>query len=163
MDFFVESLKHWPTIGAFAPCSSAVAEKVTRPVDFSHARLVVELGGGTGAITKEILMRMRSDSELITFEILSPFAEALRRIPDSRLTVVNDGAENLGVYLASRGLEKADAIISTLPIGTMNRTLRAKVLDEVMHALHQDARYIQVQYSLLSRKEIKRKFDAKFC
>ncbi|MBI4086977.1 phospholipid methyltransferase [Candidatus Kaiserbacteria bacterium] len=158
MDFLIESFKHWPTIGAFAPCSSAVAEKMTRPVDFSRARVLVEFGGGTGAITKTILARMRPDAELVSFELLPAFVSALKRIPDSRLTVVHDSAANLGAYLAAREIEKADAIISTLPVGTMNKALRARIFEEVKGALGTGGRYVQIQYSLLSWKEIKRNF-----
>ena len=158
MHFFVESLKHWPTIGAFAPCSSAVAEKMTDPIDFSRASVLVELGGGTGAITREILARMRPDAELVVFEINRFFITALSAIDDPRLTVVGDSAANLGAYLASRGIEKVDAVISTLPIGTMSRALRGQVLKEVVGALDSEGRYVQVQYSLLSRKEVKRQF-----
>ena len=158
MDFLIESLKNFKTVGAVAACSSIAAGRMTKPVDFARALFGVELGGGTGVITKEILARMRPDAELIVFEINRFFITALSTIDDPRLTVVGDSAANLGAYLASRGIEKVDAVISTLPIGTMSRALRGQVLEEVVGALDSEGRYVQIQYSLLSRKEIKRKF-----
>ncbi len=158
MHFFIESLKHWKTIGAFAACSSAVARKMTKPIDFSRASLLVELGGGTGAITREILSCMRPDARLIVFEINASFAETLRRIGDPRLVVVNDSATELGSYLREQGIRKVDHVISTLPLGTMSRVVRARILTEVLAVLDPDGRYVQIQYSLLSRQQIKEAF-----
>ena len=161
-NFFVESLKHWKTIGAFAACSSAVAGKMTDPIDFSRVTRVVELGGGTGAITREILARMRPDAQLAVFEILPAFVKVLEAIPDSRVTVVNDSAVNLGAYLLSRGMPHVDAVISTLPLGTIPERTRTKILEEIAYSLDENGRYVQVQYSLLSQKHIRKVFSRVF-
>lgn len=158
-NFFVESLKNLKTVGALAVCSPVVAERMTKPVDFSRTTFLVELGGGTGAITKEILANMRPDAELVVFEINPVFAEALENLNDPRLTVINDSALKLGGYLASRDIQKVDYIISTLPISLMDRETRAKVLEEVINVLDARGRFVQVQYSLISKKEIKRNFS----
>ncbi len=160
VNFFVESLKNLKTVGALAVCSPMVAERMTKPVDFSRTTFLVELGGGTGAITKEILAQMRPDAELVVFEINPIFAEALENLTDPRLTVINDSALKLGGYLASRDIQKVDYIISTLPISLMDRETRAKLFEEVINALNPNGRYVQVQYSLISKKEIKKKFSS---
>jgi phospholipid N-methyltransferase len=157
--FFVESLKQFKTVGAVIPTSRASARKMTTPVDFSRAKFIVELGGGTGAITKAILANMRQDAELVVFEITPSFAQALKDLHDPRLTVIQDSAVKLGDYLASRGIQKADYIISTLPLAVMESTVVARVLEEVHTALDERGRYIQIQYSLISKKDIKKKFS----
>lgn len=157
-NFLLESLRNFKSVGAVAVCSPFVAKKMTKPVDFSRAMLIVELGGGTGAITKDILARMRPDAELVVFEINPYFAERLMRLDDPRLTVVNDTAERLCGYLASRDIQRADAIISTLPISLMDSHIRAKIFEEVTNALSAEGCFVQVQYSLISKKEIKEKF-----
>lgn len=159
-NFFVESLKNMKTIGALTACSPAAAGKMTKPVDFSRAMLVVELGGGTGAITKEILARMRPDAELVVFEINPVFADVLSVMGDQRLTVVNDSAVNLGRYLSERGITTVDAVISTLPLTIMDKETRAAILGEVLGVLHAEGRYVQIQYSLVSKKEMQRKFSS---
>lgn len=157
-NFLIESLKHWPTIGAVAACSPVSARKMVQPVDFSRARIIVELGGGTGAVTREILARMRPDAELTVFEIHPVFAEMLAQIRDSRLTVVHDSAANLGRYMEDCGMESADAVISTLPIAIMDPRVRTAVFREVHRALAPRGRYVQIQYSLISRREIEHVF-----
>ena len=160
VNFFVESVKNLKTVGALAACSPTVAERMTKPVDFTSTTFLVELGGGTGAITTKILAQMRSDAELVVFEINPVFVETLKNLNDPRLTVVNDSALNLADYLASRGIQKVDYIISTLPISLMERRTRAKLLTEVMNVLDERGRFMQVQYSLISKREIEQKFPA---
>lgn len=159
INFFVESLKNLKTVGTFIPCSPVAAEKMIKPVDFSRAKLLVELGGGTGAVTREILANLRQDAELVVFEINPSFAKALKNLNDPRLTVVNDSAVKLGDYLKSRGIKKVDYIISTLPLAVMDRRVVARVLEEVIDALDMRGRFVQIQYSLISKKEIKKKFS----
>lgn len=159
INFFLESLKKLEMVGTIFPSSRVSAKKMIEPVDFTRAKLIVELGGGTGAVTKEILVNMRQDAELVVFETNPPFARALRDLNDHRLTVVNDSAVKLGSYLKSRSIDKADYIISTLPLAIMDRKTITKVLEEVTNTLDTQGRYVQIQYSLISKEEIKKKFS----
>ncbi len=158
--FFLESIKNMKTVGAVAACSPRAVRKMTKPVNFSQATLIVELGGGTGVVTKEILARMRVDARLIVFEINPVFAEMLSQLADERLTVVNESALQLGTYLASHGIMHADAVVSTLPLSIMDRETRAGILDAVQAVLEPDGRYVQIQYSLVSKREIENKFTS---
>ena len=159
MGFFLESLRHFGTVGTVIPSSQIVAKKITNPVNFNEAKIIVELGGGTGAITKEILANMRRDAELVVFETNPPFAKALKALNDPRLTVVNNSAIKLGDYLKSRSIKNVDFIISTLPLAVMSKRTTAKILEEVVNALAVRGRYVQIQYSLVSKKEIEKKFS----
>ena len=159
INFFLESLKKFKIIGTVIPSSRVSAKKMIEPIDFTRAKLIVELGGGTGAITREILANMRQDAELIVFEINYPFSQTLGNLNDHRLTVVNDSAVKLVDYLKSRGIKKADYVISTLPLAIMDQTTVAKVLKEVTAALDAQGRYIQIQYSLVSREKIRKNFS----
>lgn len=56
INFFVESLKNLKTIGAVVPCFLVSVRKMIDPIDFSKAETIVELGGGTGAVTEEKIL-----------------------------------------------------------------------------------------------------------
>lgn len=156
--FIANSLKNLKTVGTIFPCSPASARKMTEPIDFRTATVLVELGGGTGAITKEILRNMRPDARLIVFEMNPEFAESLRRLNDTRMTVVQDSAEHLEKYMREHGLKDADAVISTLPFVIIEERLRNDIMEAVMRILRPGGHFIQIQYSLITKKEMKSKF-----
>ena len=60
------------------PSSRYLANALTKPIDFRRARTVVELGPGTGAVTNEILKRMRPDAKLFAVDINETFIDHLR-------------------------------------------------------------------------------------
>ncbi len=158
LNFIAESLKHLKTVGTVFPCSPACAHKLIKPVNFQTASVLVELGGGNGAITKEILPRMRSDARLIVFEVNPDFAQSLRELGDPRLTVVQDSAEKIEDYLKREQIDTVDAVISTLPFVLMEEAVRNRIMDSVMRVVKQGGCFTQIQYSLMTAKEMKSRF-----
>lgn len=148
------------TVGTVVPCSRNSAKKMTRPVNFEAAQTIVELGAGTGAITKEILRRMKPDARLIAFETNKKFCKSLERLNDPRLTVIHDSAEHLRTYLDRFGIANADYIISTLPLALFHDSLKEGVFRAIHDTLDPRGRYVQIQYSLISWNELKRSFPA---
>lgn len=128
-------------------------------IDFSRARCIVELGGGTGCITRALLKRMRPDARLIAFELNPTFAQMLESIGDPRLRVVTDSAERIRHYLDEAGFGGADYIISGLPLAVLPKPVTATILDEARSALQVDGAYIQFQYSLVSRRPLSERFS----
>ncbi len=158
INFFLESLRNFKDIGAVTPHSLAAVRKMIEPIDFGKAKTIIELGGGTGAVTKEILKRLASNAKLIVFESNSNFAKVLKSIDDARLVVVEDSAANMTNRLKNMGIQKSDYVISTLPIAIMENGVNEKILEAVKGILAPKGRYVQIQYSLISKKRIKEKF-----
>jgi phospholipid N-methyltransferase len=129
------------------------------PVDFSRAKTIVEFGPGTGVITVEILKSMREDAKLIVFEINDGFINKLKKIPDPRMDVINDFAENIETHLKARGIEKADYIISSLPLALIPKETEYAILHSVKNSLDPQGAFVQYQYSLASLKKLKEVFD----
>lgn len=133
---------------------------MTDPVDWETARVVVEFGAGTGVITDSLLEKMSEDAKLLCFEVDGALFNKLReRIKDPRITLINDGAENLGKYLEKYNLVGVDYVISGLPLVSLPPKTRAKIVAEVLEHLKRGGKYIQLQYSLVSRKEFKSLFS----
>lgn len=61
--------------------------RLVRPVDYHEALHIVELGVGTGCVTRQLLKRMRPDARLISLEVNEIFVEECRRIQDKRLAL----------------------------------------------------------------------------
>ncbi|MGH7689651.1 MAG: class I SAM-dependent methyltransferase, partial [Gemmatimonadaceae bacterium] len=131
------------------PSSRYLVDRLLRGIDFSRARDIVELGVGTGCVTREILRRMRPDARLLSLEINPEFvAMARQRMPDPRLTLHTACASALPSILADEGIVGVDAVVSSLPLRIMNQDVVDRILDVSRESLHPDGRFHQYQYSL---------------
>ena len=60
-------------VGAMSPSSKYLAHKMLRNIDFKKAKVIIELGPGTGIFTKKILEFMQPDAKLLVFELNDTF------------------------------------------------------------------------------------------
>ena len=126
------------------------------PLD--RARLVVELGAGTGSHTRDILARLGRDGELVAFEIDPELAEAVRRrLPDPRLLVVTDSAERLGDHLGGR---RPEVIVSALPFTSLPAGTGEVILGRAAEVLAPQGSLLVLQYSPLIAGHLARLFGS---
>jgi phospholipid N-methyltransferase len=145
--FFVESLKSLSSTASIVPSSRFLTSALLRPVDFKKARVIIELGMGTGVITLELLRRMRPDATLYGIEINPVFVSHLReRVDDRRFVPILAGAERLGSILNQRGIRRADAIVSSLGLTSMGHDQRCSIVQQAAVHLHGDGVLTQYQY-----------------
>jgi phosphatidylethanolamine/phosphatidyl-N-methylethanolamine N-methyltransferase len=78
--FFRQFRQQYDTTGSVLPSSRALARALTRPMR-QHAgpRRILEVGPGTGAVTREIVRQLRPDDRLDIVEINGSFVELIRR------------------------------------------------------------------------------------
>jgi len=136
-------LKNWRETGSLVPSSSFLARKMIKPVDFSKAQIIVELGAGTGIITKMILKKMRKDARLLVFEINENFCERLVAFKDNRLEIIRDSAVEMQKYLDT---DKAHYVISGLPLANFSHDLKRRLLTSIYNNLEVGGKYTQFQY-----------------
>ncbi len=147
-------------VGAMSPSSSFLAKKMLQDIDFSTAKVIVELGPGTGVFTKKIIEKMTPDTQLFVFELNEAFIHSLqRKIQDPRVHLIHDSAENIGQYLAEKGIKEADAVISSLPLTNFPKEVKENILDESKRIMKKEGYYVQFQYSLNAKKLIKERFS----
>ena len=145
--FLQESLRSIGPTASFFPSSRALAQALTRPIDFGDVRTVVELGPGTGAITNAILKRLRPDAKLMAVDINASFIHHLRtRCHDARLIPVCGSASDLRSQLADHGLGTVDAVVSSLGLSAMDQRLRRAIMREVGICLVPGGTMTQYQY-----------------
>ncbi len=108
----------------------------------------MELGPGTGVVTREILRRMRPDARLLSLEVNPIFVDQCRRIGDPRLTLRRACASQLPTILDEEGMDGVDAVVSSLPLSIMDDDLVERILHESRASLQPHGRFIQYQYSL---------------
>ena len=134
-------------VGSITPSSLSLARRMARLAGVGQAHAVVELGAGTGAITRALLEALPADGRLWAFEIDAEFARTLRhRYRDPRLVVVERSAEQLRDVMAEAGVEALDAIVSALPFSLLGKELTRRLLDTSAHALRRGAPLVALQY-----------------
>ena len=163
--FIKESLKNIKTVGTVTRSSKFVCKSMISHIDFKNADTIVEMGAGDGVITKHILRKMKKDSKLLSFEINEVFCEKIKEIKNPKLYLAEDSAENLRTHLDNLKVDQVDFIISALPFVSMPDDLSYRIVREAHKALKPGGLYIQLHYSLLTRKMYKNVFgnvDVKF-
>ena len=156
--FFRAFLTSPRTTGSVTPSSRYLTRKMTAAIDFSRSRCIVELGSGTGCVTRALLQHMRPDAKLLAFETNPHFVGMLEGIGDPRLQVIADSAEHISKHLDEG--ELADYIVSGLPLAILPEPVTNAILDDARNCLSRQGRYIQFQYSLVSRKSLLRRFPS---
>jgi phosphatidylethanolamine/phosphatidyl-N-methylethanolamine N-methyltransferase len=144
--FASEAIADFRTVGAVAPSSRYLAQAMLGPLPLERARVVVELGPGTGVMTEALLEALPYDCHLLAFEINSRFSSYLRQnVPDPRLTVVETSAELIRQEAQNRGYAQVDAVVSSLALGLMPDQQRREFLDGLVSIL-KDGVFTQFQY-----------------
>ncbi|MBT4774308.1 MAG: phospholipid methyltransferase [Crocinitomicaceae bacterium] len=146
-------------IGAIAPSSKFLRNRMMAPISFHSADVIIELGAGNGVFTKEIIKRMKSSCKLFVFETNELFFELLsNEIKDDRVVFFNDSAELINQKLSENGIKCADAIVSSLPYAVFPSEVKNNILDACVSILNKEGVYVQFQYSLNAHKLLKHKF-----
>jgi phospholipid N-methyltransferase len=145
--FFQAFLRSPQVVASVIPSSSFVERRVVRAADAMRASVVVELGGGTGGITRSLLKATGSHSRLLVIERTAEFIEHLQMIGDSRLDVVHGCASSIGAELQRRGYPAADSVISGIPFSTMPEALGVEIIAAVHDALAPGGRFVAYQFT----------------
>lgn len=154
--FLGSMISHPRRVGAVWPTSRRAVGDLLDMEDLSKASIVVEFGTGTGVYTEEILGRLGPDGVFLAFEVDRRLAHAVAtRLPDPRLTVINDSAENVELYLSGR---KADVVVSSLPFTTLPATLKQEILEAARDALRPGGTMLVLQYSKNILPDLERLF-----
>ena len=165
IQFVKESLKSLKEVGTIFPSSKFVVEKMVAPINFGEKLTILELGSGHGVITKQLLEKMSSDSQLICFETNKSFYQELKKINDMKMILINESAEQMKSYLNEFKIDKVDYIVSSVPLVTLPKEITNKILSTSTEILGNEGKLIQLQYSKLSDNRLKsfyNKIDIEF-
>ena len=144
--FFGKFLRHGTKIASLAPSSRFLAEATIRGIDWDSADVVVELGAGTGPITRAIADHARPECRVLALERDPDFARLLReRFADkTNVEILEADCRDLGAILADRGIGRVDHIVSGLPVPSFPLGLREDLFREVAKVLAPEGSYRQI-------------------
>lgn len=113
----------------------------------NSAKLVVELGPGTGVMTRELLELLPQDAGLLAFEVNGRFVRYLsENLKDPRLEIIHTGAEAAPEALCDRGCKCVDAVVSSLGLGLMPESQQHTIINGLMPFLGERSTFTQFQY-----------------
>ena len=133
--------------GALLPSGSRLAQAMAAQVDPGRG-LVVELGVGTGAITRALLARGVAPEQLILIEKDPALFGAMERHFPGVIALRGDAA-HLGQLLERAGVGPAGTLVSSLPLLSMTRRQRLRVLIRMFSSLGMGGVLVQFTYSPL--------------
>ncbi len=146
MDFVRGFLRDPAGVGSVIPSSRLLERRIVRVMSASTAKVVIELGPGTGGTTRALLKAMPADSRLVCMEIDPGFADLVERIDDPRLVVHRGSAERIGSMLEERGIEAPDVVVSGIPFSTMPRSVADGIMRSIDASLAPGGCFVAYQF-----------------
>jgi len=145
--FIGQWLRNPRAIAAVAPSSQELANAMLAELP-PGARRVIELGGGTGAITSALVDAGLARDALLVLELNEELqAHLVRRFPGTRV-VLGDAADLPRLAMETGFLRPgpADAVVSSLGLLAMEADLVRRILIGAFACLRPDGRFIQFTY-----------------
>jgi phosphatidylethanolamine/phosphatidyl-N-methylethanolamine N-methyltransferase len=145
--------RHWLSnplgIGAILPSGGSVARAMARELALDRPGAVLELGGGTGSLTRGLIAAGCAPERLVVIEREPDLARHLQqRLPGVR--VMCGDAGDARSLLAGAGIERLATVVSSLPIKWFPRAQQRAVLDACFAALGEGGSFVQLTNALAS-------------
>jgi len=162
LDFFCAGLFQHGQTGGIVPSQGFLIARMMAPIPQDYRGLIIELGTGTGTLTRQLAARC-PEARILGCEINPILARDSRdRISKAgfagRVEVATAPAERLLSEFPRLGEGRPGFIISGIPMGNLGRQKANALLDSIRQALGVGGMYIQFQHSLLDRKKIRARF-----
>lgn len=143
---FFKGWLHRPrAVGSIVPTSSITAKRMVSIIDVTSGLPVLELGPGTGVITKAILARGVKPKDLYAVEYSPEFVRHLRRnYPD--VNVIEGDAFNLDETLGAMANATFDSVISGVPLLNFPVAQRVRYVEQVLDRIPAGRPIVQLTY-----------------
>jgi phosphatidylethanolamine/phosphatidyl-N-methylethanolamine N-methyltransferase len=141
--FFGKWLRDPLRMGTFLPSGPALARAVAAAANTGREGAVVELGGGTGAVTKALLAAGVAPEDLVVIEREKGlYALLVSRFPNVR--IVHGDALQMKELLA--GIGPVKAVVSGIPLLNMPPSFQKRLLRASFDLLGEGGVFVQFTY-----------------
>ncbi len=142
---FLSRFASAPTkVGAIVPSSRSLGRAMAAELPDDYG-ICVELGGGTGSLTRALLAAGVPRDKLIVLE-RDPRLVALLRKRFARVRVIEGDAQDLSRLLAEAGVTDVDAVFSGLPFRSLPGPVRRNIAAETFATLRPGGIFVQFTY-----------------
>jgi phosphatidylethanolamine/phosphatidyl-N-methylethanolamine N-methyltransferase len=147
---FIKGMMAGPrTVGAIMPTSARTAAKMAEIIDTGSGLPVLELGPGTGVITKAILSKGVKPQDIVSIEYSTDFVKHLEgKYPG--VNFINGDAFNLAETLKAYEGQKFDCVISGIPLLNFPMHARVKLIEDLLKLMPAGRPVVQFSYGPVS-------------
>lgn len=157
MVFTKRVFKNYSTIWAISSSSRFLYKKMIQPINFSHDIHIVEYGPWDGVFTDKLVESTTPNSKISIFEIDSWFCNLLKEKykNEPKITVYEISACQISKFFKKNSI---DYVISSLPLAFIDKKSVGKILEKSKQVLKRNGKFIQYQYFLQNKKQMKQYF-----
>jgi phosphatidylethanolamine/phosphatidyl-N-methylethanolamine N-methyltransferase len=147
--FFKGWRSNMKAVGSIVPTSGITARRMASVVNPHSGLPVLELGPGTGVITKAILQKGVQPENLVSIEFSTDFFQHLiKTYPD--VDFINGDAFDLDKTLGTRRDQQFDSVVSAVPLLNFPMHMRVSLIDDLLSRIPVGRPVIQISYGPLS-------------
>lgn len=133
-------------VASVIPSSRFVEQRIVEMARIAAAKVVVELGPGTGGTTRAMLAAMPPGGRLLAIEINPQFVQLLHEtVQDERLIVHEGLAQELPALLERYDLGGVDAVVSGIPFSVIPQAVGREIIAAVWQALSPNGCFLAYQ------------------
>lgn len=137
------------SVGAICPTSSITAKRMASVIRPSSGLPVLELGPGTGVITKAILESGISPQDLVSIEYSTDFFQHLNRTYPG-VNFINGDAFDLETTLGALADQTFDCVISAIPLLSFPMERRIALIEDLLDRIPAGRPVMQITYGPIS-------------
>lgn len=149
LKFFKGWMDKPKAVGAIMPTSSVTSRRMASVIDTDSGLPVLEVGPGTGVITKAILARGVKPENLYTVEYSANFVRHLRGLYPG-VNVIEGDAFNIADTLGDKRDTLFDCVISAVPLLNVPVERRIAYLNDLLALIPAGRPVMQITYGPLS-------------
>ena len=146
---FVRGMIEGPKqVGAILPTSAVTAKVMASVIDPQSTLPVLELGPGTGAITKAIL-KLVAPERLTSIEFSTPFFQHLSSTFPG-VNFINGDAFDLETTLGPQKDQQFDCVVSAIPLLNFPMQQRIELIEDILTRIAPGRPVVQISYGPIS-------------
>jgi phosphatidylethanolamine/phosphatidyl-N-methylethanolamine N-methyltransferase len=149
LKFFKGWIDKPKAVGSIVPTSSITARKMASVVNPKSGLPVLEVGPGTGVITRAILAQGVKPENLYAVEYSTDFVRHLRQLYPG-VNVIEGDAFNLDATLGDKSGLTFDSVISGVPLLNFPVTQRIAYIESLLDRIPTGRPVVQLTYGPLS-------------
>lgn len=136
-------------VGAILPTSAVTARRMASVIEPGSGLPVLELGPGTGVITRAILERGVVPEKLYSIEYSRDFVRHLRA-EFRDVNILRGDAFNVDSALGDKAELTFDCVISAVPLLSFSSERRVQFVDDMLGRIPQGRPMVQITYGPMS-------------
>ena len=146
--FITSWIKNPRLVGSVLPSQPTLTKAMSNLVDLDFEGSVIEIGAGTGVVTKQLLKRVGRE-RLFVIERNKYLFNILRRaFPQANILL--EDAQYLPQIMERNGITKVNSIVSSLPFLTIPNDMGEVIFAEMVKAIGDEGKIIQFSLGLKS-------------